>query len=142
MIDVSSVIEGFRRYADHKASWWKQRYKGKRARVAKAPKVYKPWQVRAWLFGGKIQESPLRRARRLGVKIEDLPTLPEQLTVKDLQSLQSGKNDQTRQRERQAFRILSMKNVNENYGREPRRSRRMIAFKLARKAYREHRKAA
>lgn len=139
---MSTVVEQlaniFRGVDDRKVSWWKQRFR-KHNRTPKQPKAFRPWQVRAWLFGGRIQESPLRRARRLGVKIQDLPALPGQLTVKDLQSLQSGKNDQTRQRERQAFRILSMKNVNENYGQEPRRARRRIALKLAQRAYREHR---
>lgn len=49
---------------------------------------------------------------------------------------------QTRQRKRQAFRLLAHKQITEQYGPEPRHARRGIAQVLARRAYREHMEAA
>lgn len=81
----------------------------------KRVKIFRPWQIR----------------QCLGL---DENGKPKQLTVPE--SLQ------TRQRKRHAFRILAHKQINKQYGAEPRHARRGIALVLARKAYREHMKAA
>ena len=108
---------------------------------ARKPEVHKPWVIRQWLFG-RTEDSAIRRARRLGIPLDRLPAAMDKEPVNALKPPALPPSLATRQRERQAFRALSFKNVNENYGPEPRANRRRIAMQLAKRAYKEHRKAA
>ena len=76
-------------------------------------KVFRPWQLKQWL------SPPVKDGK---------PWVPE--------------SDKSRQRIRQGFLAVSIKSVNENYGQESRRARRMIARKLAKRAFRQYRQAA
>ncbi len=82
---------------------------------ARATVKLRPWQIRQWL--GLDDKGKPKQVN-----------LPPSL--------------QTRQRIRQAMRVISWKKVTEQFGPEPRRARRKIALKWATRAFREHRKAA
>jgi hypothetical protein len=77
-------------------------------------KAFRPWQIRQWL----------------GLDAKGKPRWVPPPSL------------QTRQRVRQAFRLISFQQVNAQYGFEPRHARRGIALKWAQRAFREHRKAA
>lgn len=76
----------------------------------KRVRSYKPWQLRQWL----------------GRDIKDGKQLWE-----------PAASLETRQRRRQALRILCFKQITEKYGPEPRKFRRRIARRLAVKAFGE-----
>jgi hypothetical protein len=104
-----------RKSDDHKVSFWKLRYRGRGQKKAGVRKigVLRPWQAKQW-FG------PLM--------FDGKAVTPQSL--------------ETRQRRRQALRILCMKQITEKYSSEPRKFRRRIARRLAVKAFGEMRVAA
>jgi hypothetical protein len=113
MMSLPDFLGIFRATDDKKRSWWNYRFRSG-AKRQKMPKHLRPWQLRQWL----------------GRDIE---------TGKELWT--PAASLETRQRRRQALRILCMKQITEKYSAEPRAARRRIARRLAVKAFGEMRES-